>query len=385
MTTKSVIIRLDVRQDALLKAMVKASGKNQQQFCMEKIFVSAQDDSSVLSEVVKSQQETIRQQQETIAMLSNKISDSRQHVDTANLLTKGDISYQTEVDVCVDRVDASTSLEKPKYKVGQKIRGDEVEMLLLNPNILKEGKRVLVDGCIWLIGHTANYAQRTATVCEVVPQAVLDRYMNHDRFHRSTTILEVIDTLEQYRQYLDFLKQPEADQLSSDTMDKLSRSWDRDKYSWKDALRKAQDDLAQQLRNNPEATQEDILEVRQDVSEALSDAPESTLEVSQDVSEVIPDALEFTLDVTPTLPEVTQAVTLTRDEFIAKFGMMTDTGEISQTYSIAFKATNNKGFWTAPDGTMWTKTGISRSARWTRYDDTLATAKASISTSLLRG
>lgn len=72
MATKSVIIRLDAQQDALLKAMVKASGKNQQQFCIEKVFTSAAVDSSVLSEVVKSQQETIRQQQETITMLSKK-------------------------------------------------------------------------------------------------------------------------------------------------------------------------------------------------------------------------------------------------------------------------------------------------------------------------
>lgn len=94
-------------------------------------------------------------------------------------------------------------------------------------------------------------------------RASSDRHINHttNRFHRGTTILDVLESLEQYRQYLDFLKQPGADQLSSDTMDKLSRSWDGDKYSWKDALRKATVDL-KQLRNNLEANQEDSLEVR---------------------------------------------------------------------------------------------------------------------------
>ena len=365
MATKSVIIRLDAHQDALLKAMVKASGKNQQQFCIEQVFASAAVDSSVLSEVVKSQQETIRQQQETITMLSQQLIDSRQQADATKFLAKNDISYLTKA-VCVEKADPSTSQELPKYKVGQKIRGDEVEMLLLNPNILKQDKRVLVDGCIWLIGRTANYAHRTATLCQIVPQAVLDRLKirTDNRFHSSTTILDVLNTLEQYQQYLDFLKQPGVNQLSSDTMDKLSRSWDWDKYSWEDALRKATVDL-EQLRNNPQANQEDILEARQDDSEALSDASESTLEVSGDVSEVIPDAPESTLEDIPTLPDATQEETLTRDEFMAKWDMRTDTVEGNQAYSKAYDKTKDGGFWTAPDGSTWTRTGEKKKALWT--------------------
>lgn len=231
---------------------------------------------------------------------------------------------------------------------------------------MKEGKRVLIDGCIWLIGRTANYAQKTATVCNIVPQAVLDRLKIHtdNRFHSSTTILDVLNTLEQYQQYLDFLKQPGVNQLSSNTMDKLSRSWDCDKYIWKDALIKATVALAQQLRNNQEANQEDI-EDSQDISETLSDAPESMLEVSQVVFEIIPDALESTLD-TPSLPEVSQELTLNKVEFRTKWGMIPKTVEGERVYGEACSEAIDKGYWTAPDGSRWTRTGKGDKALWTK-------------------
>lgn len=99
------------------------------------------------------------------------------------------------------------------------------------------------------------------------------------------------------------------------------------------------------------------------IQEVAVIAPESTLEVSGDISEISPDAPQSTLKVTPSLPEVTQAVTLNRDEFVAKFGMIRAN---NTAYSEAYHKTKDGGFWTAPDGTTWARTGDNRKALWTQ-------------------
>lgn len=116
-----------------------------------------------------------------------------------------------------------------------------------------------------------------------------------------------------------------------------------------------------------ESTEEPVepIESLVPIQEVAVIAPESTLEVSGDISEIILDALESTLD-TPTLPDATSEETLTRDEFMAKWDMRTDTVEGNQAYSKAFDKTKDGGFWTAPDGSTWTRTGRAKQARWTK-------------------
>lgn len=115
-----------------------------------------------------------------------------------------------------------------------------------------------------------------------------------------------------------------------------------------------------------ELVEEPIEESVVPIQEVAVIAPESTLEVSQDISEIIPDAPESTLKVTSTLPDATQAVTLTKDEFIAKFGMRADTGEISHLYSKACVKSKADGYWTAPNGSRWTRTDEGNKAIWTQ-------------------
>ena len=116
--------------------------------------------------------------------------------------------------------------------------------------------------------------------------------------------------------------------------------------------------LEESVEEPTEESVEEPIESLAPIQEVAVFTPKATLEVSQD----IPDTPEPTLEVSPSLQDATQAVTLSRGEFVAKWGIRLE----SIAYSEAYNKTKDQGFWTAPDGTTWTRTGDNKKAIWTK-------------------
>lgn len=143
---------------------------------------------------------------------------------------------------------------------------------------------------------------------------------------------------------------------------------DADGYWHCQSLEESVEEPIEEIVEEPieQLVEEPIEESAEPIQEVAVIAPESTLEVSGDISEITPDAPHSTLKVTPTLPDATSEVTLTRDEFRAKFGMIPNTVEGDRAHTIASDEAKKKGYWIAPNGSRWTKTGRNKSVRWTQ-------------------
>lgn len=66
------------------------------------------------------------------------------------------------------------------------------------------------------------------------------------------------------------------------------------------------------------------------------------------------------------MPDATSEETLKKDEFQAKWGMVLGVNHNNPAYTEACMEANKKGYWLAPDGSRWTKTGKNKSVRWTQ-------------------